>query len=229
MHQGWTARFQSFGWFFGIKIIKQNIVHVKHKYALSCFTQRSPVSKIWSSLVNITVWLGLARLNTIYSWASHIYFSCHSDLAWTGTPGSVVRSCKYPSSKTSGDFFCFNWVVFQSLFSKTYSIDICGIYAATSEQRAVCHQSWWPSVHFMAWSQGYQDFLRSPHFEHMFRADLCGTMQCVTGIHQTDPWECSLSWLGALPLQGTAFWSVYVHQIFESFVEAPNSKRKRLS
>lgn len=122
MHQGWTARFQSFGWFFGIKIIKQNIVHVKHKYALSCFTQRSPVSKIWSSLVNITVWLGLPRLNTIYSWASHIYFSCHSDLAWTGTPGSVVRSCKYPSSKTSGEFFCFNWVVFQSLFSKTYSI-----------------------------------------------------------------------------------------------------------
>lgn len=178
------SRFQSFGWLFGIKIIKQNIVYVKHNYSLSCFTQKSPVSKTRSSLVNTTVWLWLPRLNTICSWASHVCFSCHSDQVWTGTSGSVVRSCKYTGSKTFLEFFCFNWVVFQSLFSTTYSITHLWNDTATSEQRVVCHQGRWPSVHL--WGGAKVIFLKSPHFEHVFRAELCETKQCVTGIHQTD-------------------------------------------
>lgn len=82
---------------------------------LSCFTPSAPVSKTRSSPVNITVRLWLPRLNTIYSWASSISFSYHSDLVWTGTSGYVVRSCKYPASESSLEFLVFAEYSFSNL------------------------------------------------------------------------------------------------------------------
>lgn len=112
--QGWTAGFSLLGWLSGIKIFKQITIYLKC-VLLSCFTQSTPVSKTRSSLVNITVQLWLPRLNTISSWASSICFSYHSDLAWTGTSGSVVRSCKYPASEPSLEFLVFAEYSFSNL------------------------------------------------------------------------------------------------------------------